>query len=145
MKHAKISGDGKCCGGKRSGVKRREMVSSLPLRLWFHRKATRLLNPPVSHCQSLSSPLFEQNCDLSQLFLLCTYQVPEVFKNFLLKCRFTILCSFLLNRKVTELSIYNSFSYAFPLWLSQDTEYSSLCYMEGPCLFILYIIVCLCT
>ena len=33
------------------------------------------------------------------------------------------------------------FSYSFPLWLLQDTEYSSLCYTVGPyCLSILFII-----
>ena len=38
-----------------------------------------------------------------------------------------------------------SFSYSFPLGLSQDIEYSSLCYTVEPCcLSSLYIIVCTC-
>ena len=27
----------------------------------------------------------------------------------------------------------DSFSYSVPLWFTQDIEYSSLCYMIGPC------------
>ena len=37
-----------------------------------------------------------------------------------------------------------SFSYSFRWGLSQDTEYSSLCYTVGPCLHSLYVMVCIC-
>ena len=48
-----------------------------------------------------------------------------------------MLCEFLLYSTATQLYIY--------AYLSQDTEYSSLCYTAGPlCLSILYIVVCIC-
>ena len=41
--------------------------------------------------------------------------------------------------------IYILFYILFHYGLSQDIDYSSLCYMVGPCyLSILYIIVCIC-
>ena len=44
---------------------------------------------------------------------------------------------------VTHISIL--FQILFHYRLLQDTEYSSLCYTVGPCcLFILYIVVCMC-
>ena len=64
---------------------------------------------------------------------------------------FTMLCWFLLYSKVIQLYI-NKYKYIYILFyilfhygLSQDIEYSSLCYTVGPCcLSFLYIIVCLC-
>ena len=48
-----------------------------------------------------------------------------------------MLCEFLLYSTVIQLYIY--------AYLSQETEYSSLCYTVGPfCLSILYIVVCIC-
>ena len=41
--------------------------------------------------------------------------------------------------------IYTLFFIFFSIMVSQDIEYSSLCYTVGPyCLFILYIKVCIC-
>ena len=58
----------------------------------------------------------------------------------------TILCKLLLYRKVTQfymcvcVCLYILFHTLFPYGLSQDIEYSSLCYTVGPCcLSILYI------
>ena len=41
--------------------------------------------------------------------------------------------------------IYILFQIFFRYWLLQDIEYSSLCYIAGPCcLSVLYIVVCIC-
>ena len=45
--------------------------------------------------------------------------------------------------KVIQCYIYIYFRFFF-IMLLQDIEYSSLCYLEGPCLPILYIVVCIC-
>ena len=53
----------------------------------------------------------------------------------------------MLYSKVIQLYIYIHilFHILFHYGLSQDIEYSSLCYTVGPCcLSILYIIVCIC-
>ena len=57
----------------------------------------------------------------------------------------SMLCQFLLYSKVNQPYTYiYLFHILFHCGLSQDTEYSSLCYTVGPCcLSILYIIVCI--
>ena len=56
---------------------------------------------------------------------------------------FTV-CSFLLYSRVIQLCIY-IFFFFFHYGLSQDIEYSSVCYTVGPyCLSIVYIIVYIC-
>ena len=59
---------------------------------------------------------------------------------------FTMLCSFLLYSKVLQLYVYtHSFCILLYYGLSQDIEYSSLCYPVRPCcLSILYLIACVC-
>ena len=54
---------------------------------------------------------------------------------------FTMLCYFLLYSKVTQLYTYkHSFFYIlFYYGLSQDIEYSSLCYTVGPVVYPFYI------
>ena len=44
----------------------------------------------------------------------------------------------------THIHVYILFYILFHYALSQDTEYSLLCYTVGPCLFILYVPVCIC-
>ena len=46
---------------------------------------------------------------------------------------------------VMHIYIYTIFHVLFHYGLSQDTEYSSLCYTVGPCLSSLYVIVCICS
>ena len=60
---------------------------------------------------------------------------------------FKMLCQSLLYSKVVQLYIYIYilFYVLFHCGLSQDIEYSSLCYIVGPCcLSIPYVIVCIC-
>ena len=77
------------------------------------------------------------------------YNIFFIFQFFFsLKCgRFTMLWQSLLYSKVTQLYTYRHsfFNILFHCGLSQDIEYSSLCYTVGPCcLSILYIIVYIC-
>ena len=70
------------------------------------------------------------------------------FLKILLKCSFFLQCCvnfFYTAKWLRYRYIYILFHILFHYGLSQDIEYSSLCYTVGPCcLSILYIIVCLC-
>ena len=59
-----------------------------------------------------------------------------------------MLClSFAVEQSDSVINIYIIYIYIYILshyGLSQDIEYSSLCYTVGPCLSILYVIVCIC-
>ena len=70
---------------------------------------------------------------------------------FWLKCNWlnTVVLIFAVQQCDCYMHIYiyiyiYSYSYSFPYGLSQDVEYSSLCYTVGPCWPILHIIVCIC-
>ena len=54
------------------------------------------------------------------------------------------MCVYTYTHIYTSISVL--FQILFPYRLLQDTEHSSLCYTVGPCwLFILYIVVCICS
>ena len=70
----------------------------------------------------------------------------NLFLNILLKYSwFTMLISSVQQNMWFSYTYMYSFSHSFFYGLSQDIEYSSLCYIVGPCcLSILYITACIC-
>ena len=74
-----------------------------------------------------------------------TWRPPILLKKYiLLKYSWLIISSVHQSDSVIHIYKYNFFHFLSHCGLSQDSEYSSLCYPVGPCLCFLYVMVCIC-
>ena len=94
----------------------------------------------ITNYQTLHYWNFHTICLFSRHFMK-NHLMKNFFKFYWSTVDYTMLCYFLLYSKLTRLYVHILFHILFHCGLSQDTEYSSLCYTIGfCCLSIIYMI-----
>ena len=130
------------CGETDVLPKQHSMWESMFTLLWIPASQFYCEVSPTSSCNQTDAVFKRQCC----VFLPSFSWPPSVWRLVKFVCLFVCLIWLKYSWFTAKwLIIHNILHILFHCGLSQDTDYSSLCYTVGPCyLSIIYILVCIC-